>query len=572
MSPKDSLNIKSLLPFLSWLKDYDKKNFSKDFIAGLTVAIIFIPQGMAYAILAGLPPVYGLYAAFLGTAVAALWGSSIHLSTGPAALVSFLVLTALVPFAKPETPEFILLAVILALMIGIIQLLMGVFKLGFIMNFISHSVIAGFTTAAAIIIAATQIPSLFGFTVKKHEYVFLNFYEIFKSIPATNLLTLAIGLSSVFLIIFAKRIFSRSFPAALVVMIIGTLLSYFLDFETKGVAVIGDVHANLRLPSIPEISFRNILDIIPSAIIIAIIGFLEGYAISKAISLKSKQKLDINQELIGQGLGNIASSFYKGYPIAGSFSRTAINYSAGAVTGLSSVFVSLFVLVTILFLTPPLHYLPKAILSAVVISALIDLIEFSKFRETFNLSPTDGMVITVTFLFSFILKPDDAIFIGIVVSLVLFLRKTITADVIEVVFQMSEERFRKITFGNEINVFPNISILRIDMSIFFANANQIVRQMEYLIRQKGNNLEHLIISFEGVNYMDVSACEIFNEFFKELQAKNIKIYLMYRKKQIRDIMRLSGLQENLIILKDIKGFKKEFVIQKNPNFKISTPL
>ncbi len=570
MPLKDSLKRETFLPFLAWLKDYDKNKLYKDFIAGLTVAIILIPQGMAYAILAGLPPVHGLYAAFLGTAVAAFWGSSHHLSTGPVALVSFLTLTALIPLAKPETPEFVGLAIILALIIGLVQLLMGFFRLGFIMNFISHSVIAGFTTAAAIIIAATQIPSLFGFTVETHEYVFLNFYEILASLPNTNFLTLAIGLISVVLIIFSKKKLSKAFPAALIVMIIGTLLSYFLEFEKHGVAVIGDVNANLRLPSIPKLSFGVIVDIIPSAIIIAVIGFLEGYAISKAISLKSKQKLDVNQELVGQGLGNVASSIFKGYPIAGSFSRTAINFSAGAVTGLSSVFVSLFILVTILFLTPSLHYLPKAILSAVVISALIDLIEFSKFRETFNLSGTDGIVITMTFLFSFILKPDDAIFIGIVVSLVLFLRKTIVADVIEVAFVMSEERFRPITFGNEINVFPNILILRIDMSIFFANANKIVQQMQELVEKKGDELEHVIISFEGVNYMDVSACEILYEYFKELDERGIKIYLMYRKQQVRDIMRRSGLQDNLIVIKDIKGFKREFIIQKNPNFKTET--
>ncbi len=205
MPLKKSVKIRDFLPFLSWLKDYDKNKLYKDFVAGLTVAIILIPQVMAYAILAGLPPVYGLYAAFLGTAVAALWGSSQHLSTGPAALVSFLVLTALVPIAKPESPEFIALAIILALIIGLIQLLMGIFKLGFIMNFISHSVISGFTTAAAIIIAATQIPNLFGFSVEKHEYVFLNFYEILKAIPNTNILTLAIGLTSVLLIISREK-------------------------------------------------------------------------------------------------------------------------------------------------------------------------------------------------------------------------------------------------------------------------------------------------------------------------------------------------------------------------------
>ena len=568
MSFKDSLNLQSFYPFRSWLKDYDAGKLSKDFVAGITVAVVLIPQVMAYATLAGLPPVYGLYAAFLGTAVAALWGSSKHLSSGPVALVSFLTLTALVPLAKPESSEFIGYAIVLALIIGLVQLLMGVFKLGFIMNFISHSVIAGFTTAAAIIIASTQIPGLFGFTVEKHEYVFLNFYEIIQSIPRVDFLTAAIGLASVFLIIFTKKRISKAFPAALIVMTVGILLSYFLDFEGRNVAVIGNIDAQISLPTIPQLSLGNVLALLPSAFIISIVGFLEAYAVSKSIASQTRQKLDVNQELIGQGMGNIASSLFKGYPIAGSFSRTAVNVSAGAVTGISSVFVSIFVLVTILFFTPLLYFLPKAILAAVVIAALVDLIEFSKFTETFRLSGTDGIVISLTFLFSFLLKPDDAIFIGIVVSLVLFLRKTINADVVELVFQMGSERFRKITFGNQHLVFSNILIFRIDMLIFFANATKIARQIEDLVEQKGDELEHIIINFSGVNYVDVSGCEELADFFEELRERGIKIYSMYRKKQVRDIMRKSGLQDNLIMLHDIKGFKKEFVIEKNPNFRI----
>ncbi len=567
MSLIKSLNNTSIFPFLEWLKTYNRGYLLKDFIAGLTVTIILIPQVMAYAILAGMPPVYGLYAALLGTAVASLWGSSSHLSTGPAALISFLVVTALVPYALPDSTEFIALAIILALIIGLIQLLMGIFKLGFIMNFISHSVIAGFTTAAAIIIATTQIPSLGGFTVPKHEFVFLNIYEIFNSLPQVNWLTLAIGMTSVVIIIGIKKKVSKAFPAALIVIVIGILLSYLFDFESYNVAVIGTIDARISLPSVPNVSVRTVLELLPSALIIAVIGFLEGYAIANAIAQKSKQKIDINQELIGQGLGNIASSVFRGFPIAGSFSRTAITYSAGGVTGLSSVFVSIFVLITILFLTPYLYYLPKAILSAVVISALVDLIEFSKFRETFNLSATDGMVITTTFVFSFILKPDDAIFIGIVVSLVLFFRKTLIADVVEEVFIMEEERFRKITFGNEIRVRPEIMVIRIDMSIFFANVNNIVDQIEGLVTRKGEGLEHLVVDFSGVNYVDVSGCEKLNELFEELGAKGIKIYVLYRKKQIRDIMRKSGTQDDLIVIRDIKGYKREFVIQKNPNFR-----
>ncbi len=260
MSLKDALNTDPIFPFRTWLKDYDRADLFKDFVAGLTVAIILIPQVMAYAILAGLPPVHGLYAAFLGTAVAAFWGSSKHLSTGPAALVSFLVLTALVPLAKPESAEFVVLAIILALIIGVVQLLMGVFKLGFIMNFISHSVLSGFTIAAAIIITATQIPSLGGFEVIKHEYVFLNFYEILHDLPQTNLLTLAIGLVSIFLILLVKRKVSKSFPIALVIILIGIALSYEFDFESHGVAVIGAIDAKIGLPTIPQISFRHLLE------------------------------------------------------------------------------------------------------------------------------------------------------------------------------------------------------------------------------------------------------------------------------------------------------------------------
>ena len=234
MPLKNSISAETFLPFLSWFKDYDRDKLFKDFVAGITVAVVLIPQVMAYASLAGLPPVYGLYAAFLGTAVAALWGSSRHLSSGPVALVSFLTLTALIPLASPETPEFIALAIILALIIGLTQLLMGIFKLGFIMNFISHSVIAGFTTAAAIIIASTQIPNLFGFSVEKHEFVFLNFIEIVKSFPQTNFLTLLIGGLSIFFIIFTKKRFSKAFPSGLIIMISGIVLSYLLNFEARG--------------------------------------------------------------------------------------------------------------------------------------------------------------------------------------------------------------------------------------------------------------------------------------------------------------------------------------------------
>lgn len=557
--------LRQFFPFLGWLKNYGRPELTKDFLAGLTVVIVLVPQVMAYAALAGMPPVHGLYAAFLGTAAAALWGSSKHLSTGPAAVVSFLVLTALLPLARPESPQFVVLAIMLALMVGAIQILMGVLKLGFVMNFVSHSVIGGFTTAAAIIIAATQVPGLFGFKIEKHEIVFENFFEIIKLFPETHVLSAFVGLSGVAFIIFARRMISRSFPAALVVMASGILLSYLLDFEGHGIKVLGNIQAALSIPSVPYVPFSQFIKLVPSAVIIAVIGFLEGFAISKSISAKSKQKIDVNQELIGQGMGNVASSLFRGYPIAGSFARSAVNYAAGAATGMSSVFASLFVLLTILLFTPYLYYLPRTILSAIVIAALIDLIEFSKFRETFNLSGTDGIVITTTFLFAFLTKPDTAIFVGMGVSLILFLRKTIAVTAIPMVFDLNTERFMKLAEYNAIKDFPSLLIIQVDMSIYFGNVYSIREQIMDFVAEKGEALEHVLFSFSGVNYFDVSACEIFDEMFNDLHKNNLKIYTMYRKEQVEEIFRASGIEEKTIRLRDIKGFKKEFVIQRNPN-------
>ena len=565
MSSRKTFSPNTFFPFAERLRGYDRKTLSKDFVAGLTVSVVLIPQVMAYAILAGLPPVHGLYAAFLGTAVAALWGSSRHLSTGPVALVSFLVLSTLVPLAKPETTEYVVLAILLALMIGIIQLVMGLFKLGFVMNFISHSVIGGFTTAAAVIIASTQVPGLFGFRVERHEVVMLNFYEILVHLPDTHLLTFGIGLTAVGFIIFCKRVISKAFPAGLIVMTGGIAAAYFLDLQSQGVNLVGDITATVSVPRVPQLTAGQFIALFPGALVISIVGFLEAYAISKTIAAKTKQKTDVNQELIGQGLGNLASSLLRGYPIAGSFSRTAVNYAAGAVTEISSVFVSLFVLLTILFFTPMLYYLPRTILAAIVIAALLDLIEFSKFRETFNLSGTDGIVITTTFIFAFVSQPDYAIFIGILVSLILFLRKTIAVQVKPIVFYFDEERFRQLTDENQVRDFENILILRIDMSLFFGNAQSIAEQIDDFVAMKGTGCNSVVIDFSGVNYLDLSATEILRELFEDIRAKGIGIYTMYRKQQVREIMEKSGLAGLTINLRDIKGFKREFIIQKNIN-------
>jgi len=358
-------------PFLRWLKGYDRKTFTSDLMAGLTVAVVLVPQSMAYALIAGLPPVYGLYAASIPVIVAALFGSSAQLATGPVAIVAFLTFVSLTSYAKPGEEKFIELAILMAFLVGIIQLLIGIFRLGFLVNFVSHSVIIGFTNAAAIIIISTQIPAILGIKVEQKELIFQNIYEIAKAIPQTNLYTLIVGVVSIALIVGLRKI-NKNFPSALLTVALFTTLSYLLAFESYGIRVVGDIPRGLPLPSLPSIDL-NLLDrILGKAFIVALVGFMEAYAIAKFIASQTKQKIDVNQELIGQGLANLVGSFFKSFPVSGSFSRSAVNFQAGAKTGMANIISASFVLATIFFVAPLLYYLPRAVLSAVVITAVVN--------------------------------------------------------------------------------------------------------------------------------------------------------------------------------------------------------
>ncbi len=517
-------------PFMTWLPKYSKSKFKSDFMAGLVVAVILIPQVMAYAMLAGLPPVYGLYAALFGSAVGSLWGSSPQLATGPVAIVSFLTLTALTPLATPGSAEFIALAVVLALMVGLIQFLMGVFKFSFIMRAIPHSVLIGFSSAAAIIIASTQIPSLFGFTIGRHEFVFQTFIDLALSMSDTHILTMLIGASSLLLILLLKR-HRPAFPAALLVLSIGTAVSYFFNLEGMGVAVVGMVPSDIPTPSLPAMSFNEFTILIGKAFVISLIGFMEAYAIAKAIASKTKKKLDLNQELVGQGLANIASSLFKGYPISGSFSRSAVNFSAGAQTAMSGVFVSLFVLITLLFLTPLLYHLPKAILAAIVIGAVVQLINTHKFFGTFKVVRTDGGIAFITFIFAFILKPDDAVMIGVVLALILFLHRVVRVRVRELGIDTKWDTLRSLDSKSaKVETFKKVVIARIEMSLFYANTDYALGKLRKIVERKSSTdggLKMVILNFSGVNYMDMTGLEALEEYTHELEARGVDVYVMY---------------------------------------------
>ncbi len=527
--------VRRLFPFLSWRVSGD--TLIRDFVAGLTVAVVLVPQSMAYAMLAGLPPVVGLYASALAPAVAALWGSSPQLQTGPVAIVSLLVFTSLMPIAEPESPEFVQLAAVLALVVGLFQLSLGLFRLGFIMNFVSHAVIVGFSNAAAIIIASTQVPHLLGITVEKHEFVFKNFLEIAKHIDETHIQTAVIGFLATLFIVLSRRIHPL-FPGALIAVVVSTLVSYYFELEKKGVKVVGEIPSGLPKPSLPSVDADILEELVGQAIVIAIIGFMEAYAIAKTMAARTKFKLDVDQELVGQGLANLVNSVFRGYPVSGSFSRSAVNFLAGAKTGMSSVFTSLFIILTLFFLAPLLYNLPRAVLAAVVIVAVLGIVKPKAFFELYRTSPQDGIVATVTFASSFIMKPDYAIFIGIVLSLILFLWRSMYPRIVLLTRDPSSKTFVNAELYS-LPVCPQMLFVRPDASLYFANAEHIVEALRNNV--KGfENVKFLVIDGESINHVDATAIEVLKEFVEELESRGTEVYFVNLKTPVRQALLRGG--------------------------------
>lgn len=531
-----------MLPFLSWIKTYDREKLIADLSAGLTVAVILVPQAMAYAMLAGLPPVYGLYAGLVGAGIAGLFGSSTQLSTGPVAIVSFLVLTSLAPLAAPESEAFISLAIMLALLVGLVQFLMGVFRLGFMMSFVSHAVIVGFTNAAALIIASTQIPSLLGIKVGQHELVFETFADIAKNLLSTHLPTLALSIVSIAAILVLRKI-HKAFPAALVIVVTSILASTYFGFEALGIKVVGSVPSGIPFPALPTLSLDMMSDLLGTALIISIIGFMEAFAIAKSLAAKMKEKIDVNQELIGQGLANITVSLFRGYPVSGSFSRSAVNNLAGAKTGMAGIFVSLFVLLALLFVAPYLYALPKAVLAAIVIVAVVGLVDIRQLSSLWKTNRSDGAVAVATFAFSFLMKPDYAIFIGIILSLMLFLRKTMRPDL--AILGRDEERnaFSDIKDDPEARCCPFMTIVRPDRALYFANIDTVIESAEKILSER--NPKVFIVDGEAINFIDATALEALERFIHEKETLGIHILFINLKEDVRATFRRAGMEDFL---------------------------
>jgi MFS superfamily sulfate permease-like transporter len=644
-----------VFPFLGWVKGYNGTSFRQDFIAGLTVALVLIPQSMAYAQLAGMPSYYGLYAAFLPPMIAALFGSSRQLATGPVAVVSLMTAASLAPLATAGSEGYIAYALLLSLIVGTFQFLLGVLRLGLVVNFLSHPVVNGFTNAGAIIIATSQLEKMFGVYVDGKEHHYETIIEVCKSaVHYTHWPTLIIG-AGAFILMFVLKKFAPKIPNVLVAVALATVISWGINFqndvkvdsasfksnkvkeliasfngavkakpdmevklteankvldETRkthdnlavlqadqevkiiqlgiadlnqkasvyrkeirdillqgvvlekgrldfylvedlpkglatdgrtwrikignkplkmeeivvmgGGAVVGEIPKGLPSVSIPPLDMRAISHLLGSAVIIALLGFMEAISIAKAMAAKTGQRLDPNQELIGQGLANILGSFTSAYPASGSFSRSAVNLQAGAVSGFSSLFTSLTVGLVLLFFTPLLYHLPQSVLAAVIMMAVIGLINASGFIHAWRAQKYDGIISITSFLLTLVFAPhlDKGIMIGVGLSLAVFLYKSMRPNVSTLSRHADESLKNSVAHG--LKECQYIDMIRFEGPLFFANASFLEDQITDRILNK-KSLKHIIIVADGMNDIDASGEEVLSLVVSTVRSAGLDI-------------------------------------------------
>ena len=533
--------LKRFFPFKEWITDLrNPKNLQADIVAGVTVALVLVPQSMAYAQLAGLPPYYGLYASFLPVAIASIFGSSRQLATGPVAVVSLLTAAALEPIASSDPSGYVAYAIMLAFLVGLFQLCLGLLRLGVLVDFLSHPVVTGFTNAAAIIIATSQLSKLFGVSVVTQEHHYQTIMNVIsEALVNTHTPTLLMGILAIFIILFVKKL-SNKYPAVLISVVITTAISWYINFESRfGGKVIGVVPDGLPSMQMPQIDFSQLVNLGTVAIAISLIGFMEAISIAKAMATQTKQRLDADQELIGQGLSNLASSFFQGYPVSGSFSRSAVNISAGAVTGFSSVITGLVVGITLLFLTPLLYHLPQATLAAVIITAVINLIKFNPIKYAWKVQKHDAIISMITFLVTLLLAPEleMGIIVGIILSLGSYCYRSMRPRVI--CLSKNKQGVFRNSDANNIPKCCSISVMRFDGPLIFTNAGHFENEVIERVATKPE-LRYFIIDAIAINEIDASGQDMLNSLSSRLYDQNIKLYFARVHKPIIKIFTDTG--------------------------------
>jgi SulP family sulfate permease len=523
------MNGEKLFPNLHGFRELPREELLNDFVAGIVLALMIIPQAMSYALLAGLPPIYGLYASTIPVFLASLGGSSRYMQTGPVAMVSFMTLVALGDAYAAGTKEFIDHAHLLALIVGgellVMAAVIKALRIKYVLNLISHNIILGFTNAGAIIIVTTQLKHLFGINVEHHDVILGTAAELAGKISSLNPIALLIGLLTVFIILAGRRV-HRLFPGALMAIIFSAFMVMKLGLEGR-VIVVGELPQGLPQIYLPPVELSSFTEMLLPASTIVIVGLMEALAISNYLAKTAREKYDPIRELYGQGLANLSAGFLSAYPVFGSFSRSSLNYFV--LRGRSIIVpatVSLLVLLS-LFFTHLFRYVPLASLAGIIIVALMPLIRPRDLVRLYYSNRNDGIVALTVFILAFVTKIDTALLLGIAVSLILFFMETVKPRV----YVISRDIETKTFTETGAEACPQITIVGIDNDIYFANAREVFDTLEELLKKKPQT-KVLIISGESINYIDVPGEEAFLEFVEELNGQGVEVLLVEFKERL----------------------------------------
>ncbi|MES9843441.1 MAG: sulfate permease [Candidatus Sedimenticola sp. PURPLELP] len=534
------------LPFLGWMGELKKGDVLRaDIVAGITVALVLVPQSMAYAQLAGLPAYYGLYASFLPPMIAAIFGSSRQLATGPVAMVSLMTATALGAVAAQGSSEFFAYALLLAVMVGLFQIVLGLLRLGVLVDLLSHPVVVGFTNAGAIIIGTSQLNKVFGVEKISGEHHYETVYNIvISALDHTHMPTLYMAVLAIGIMMGLKKYMPKA-PGVLIAVVVTTILAWMTDFSENGGGVVGDIPQGLPAFTIPGFDLQIISELAVNAIIISLVGFMEAIAIAKAMATKTKQRLDANQELVGQGLSNVVSGFFSGYPVSGSFSRSAVNINSGAITGFSSVVTGLVVGITLLFLTPLLYHLPQATLASVIILAVVNLVKIEPIIHAWKAEKHDGIVAVITFGLTLYIAPhiEYGILVGVVLSILLFVIRFMRPRVAEL-SRHDDGTMRDISIFPDLATSEKIALVRFDGSLFFANASYFEDKVLEVMATRPA-VEYIILDAEGINQIDSSGEEVLHQVTDRLKENDVTLIVARMKRQFMQSVRRTGLLERM---------------------------
>jgi len=549
--------LSKFLPIFDWGRTYNQLTFTNDLVAAVIVTVMLIPQSLAYALLAGLPPEMGLYASILPIVLYAIFGTSRVLAVGPVAVVSLLTAAAVGKIAIPGTPEYIAAAITLAFMSGIILLGLGLFRLGFLANFLSHPVITGFVTASGIIIAASQMKHIFGVSADGHNILEIA-TSLRESIIELNWITLLIGsLTTVFLLWVRKGflplllklglnqrasdIFAKAGP--IIAIVATTLIAWSFSLTERGVKVVGEVPQGLPPISLPSFSMDIWTSLIGSAILMSLIGFIESISIARTLAATKRQRIDPDQELIGLGAANVGAAFTSGFPVTGGFSRSVVNYDAGAETPAAGAFTAIGLGVASIFLTTLIFYLPKATLAATIIVAVLALVDFSILKKTWIYSKADFAAVAATMSVTLIMGVELGVIAGVLISILSHIYKSSRPHIAIVGQVPGTEHYRNV-LRHDVLVNPQVLTIRVDESLYFANT-RFLEDRIYSEVAKQSELKHVILMCSAVNAIDMSALESLELINERLKLGGIKFHLSEVKGPVMDKLEGTSLLTHL---------------------------